>query len=137
MRKTLIVVFTLLLASGCATVEDEMPSTRAGWKMAGNPLTNCSPATDSVPTLKTGRAPVYPVKRLMANQDGYAVLEFDITPEGRAQRFESIDRSHPSFYAHAKAAITEWRFEPAIDEQVPVTVRCRFRQNFRITGDRR
>ena len=137
MRYVLLVVSAMTLLAGCATVDDGTPSTRAGWSMDGKPMPNCMPATDTPAILVSGKAPVYPVKRLMMKQDGHAELAFDITPEGRAARFESLGHSHPSFYAHAKAAIAEWTFKAAVDEQVPVTVRCRYRQNFRVSGDRR
>ncbi len=136
-KPLLLVIASVLATSGCAPVDDKPPSTRAGWSLAGKPLLSCSPSTELPPALKAGKAPIYPVKRAMLKEDGYAVFEFDVTPEGRATRFKSIDYSHPSFYAHAKAAVVEWTFEPALDEQVPVTVRCRYRQNFRISGDRR
>lgn len=137
MRYVLLVILTMTLATGCATVDDDKPGTRAGWSMDGKPMPACSPATDTLALLVSGKAPVYPVKRLMLKEDGYAELAFDITPEGRAARFESISHSHPSFYAHAKAAIAEWKFKAATDDQVPVTVRCLYRQNFRVSGDRR
>ena len=98
--------------------------------MAARSFSSCEPATDSNPILLTGRAPVYPVHRLLANEEGYTIFEFDITTKGRAGNFKVVESSHPNFYAHARAAVAEWVFEPAMQDGIPVTVRCQLRQEF-------
>ena len=75
---------------------------------------------------------VYPVNRLLACQEGYAILAFDITPDGRAENFENIESSHPKFYVHTRLAVAEWKFAPATQDGTSIQVRCRFRQEFRI-----
>jgi outer membrane biosynthesis protein TonB len=123
---------TALLTAACTIVAPDPNTTKADQKLDVQAFPGCQPAAESPPKLVAGRAPVYPVNRLLADEDGYAILEFDVTTDGRALNFTQIESSHPSFYSHTKSAIAEWIFEPATQDGTNVAVRCRFRQGFSV-----
>ena len=97
----------------------------------------CQPWSQTPAKVVAGRAPIYPVNRLMAGQDGYAIVEFDISDQGKARNFVNVESSHSTFYAHTKLAIQEWTFEPARIDGKPVAVRCRFRQDYAVKNKSR
>ena len=93
---------------------------------------NCDPITDVPVKLVKAKAPVFPVQRLVAKQQGYAIIDFDVSLEGRAENIKNVKNSHKSFYVHAKLALQEWEFEPAQQDGEPIRVRCQLRQAFRL-----
>ncbi len=73
----------------------------------------------------------------MAGQDGYAIVEFEISDQGQARNFVNVESSHSALYAHTKLAIPDWTFEPALIDGEPATVHCRFRQDFSVKNKSR
>ena len=122
------------LISACAPAPTDPNMKRADEQLPSQYYDICEPRTQPPPKLLEGRAPIYPVNRLVAGHDGYAVIEFDITPEGKTKNFVNVDSSHPKFYAHTKIAVAEWTFEPAVQDGVAITVHCQFRQGFFVRG---
>ncbi len=90
----------------------------------------CQPWSARPAKFVAGRAPIYPVNRLLAGEDGFAIVEFQISSEGKAEKFVNVESSHPAFFTHTKVAIQSWTFEPAIIDGEPVTVHCRLQQDF-------
>ena len=129
-RNLLLVLLTMLIASACGSVPPDPNMTRADRELKARTIGGCQPSTEIPPRLLSGRSPIYPVGRLMAQKDGYAILKFDITPEGRAENFKKIESSHPKFYSHTRVAVEDWEFSPAALDGMPILVRCQFRQDF-------
>ncbi len=123
-------LLTALLVAACGSVPPDPNMTRADRALESRAIGGCQPSTGNPPRLLSGRSPIYPVGRLMAQKDGYAILEFDITPDGRAENFKKIESSHPKFYSHTRVAVEDWKFSPAELDGTPILVRCQFRQDF-------
>jgi TonB family protein len=127
----------LLLAAAmltaCSSVPPDPNISRADRNVKARVFPDCEPRPDTPPKLIAGRTPKYPVNRLLAEKDGYAVIAFDITAAGRARNLTEIESSHPKFYNHTHNAVAKWKFEPARQDGVAVAVRCSFRQDFIVT----
>lgn len=124
----------VMLISACAPAPTNPDVSRADQQLPSQHYDICEPKTQPPPKLLEGRAPLYPVNRLIAGHDGYAVIAFDITPEGLTKNFVNVESSHPKFYAHTKIAVAEWTFAPAMRDGVAITVRCQLRQGFFVSG---
>ncbi len=98
---------------------------------------SCQPSSSTPAKVIAGRVPIYPVNRLMAGQDGYTIVEFEITDQGEARNFVNVESSHSAFYAHTKLFIQDWTFEPARIDGKPTTVHCRYRQDYTVKNKSR
>ncbi len=98
---------------------------------------SCQPSSSTPAKVIAGRVPIYPVNRLMAGQDGYTIVEFEITDQGEARNFVNVESSHSAFYAHTKVFIQDWTFEPARIDGEPITVHCRYRQDYTVKNKSR
>lgn len=132
MRVTRHVVLSvsLLFLAACTTRPPDPNTMRAGESMPERTFDFCLPWSASPARFVAGRAPIYPVNRFLAGEDGFAIVEFRISGEGKAGEFVNVESSHPAFYTHTKLAIQSWTFEPAIIDGEPVTVHCRLQQDF-------
>lgn len=127
-----IVSFLALSLIACSATPTDPNTSRAGRSMPERTFDYCRPWSPTPARVVAGRAPIYPVNRFIAGHDGYAIVEFEISDQGKAGNFVNVESSHSSFYAHTKLAIQDWTFEPAIIDGEPVTVHCRFRQDFTV-----
>ena len=132
MRAAAIGLIASIVLSGCTTVPRDPNTSRADDEVREQAFPGCEPATDIPPTLISGRTPIYPVNRLLAEEDGYAVLTFDVKADGRVANVEKVESSHPLFASHTKIAVVDWVFRPAEQDGVAVAVRCGFRQTFSV-----
>ena len=123
-------VCACLTLAACSAPPPNPNESRAGNRLEARTFDFCLPQTETPPRLVSGKAPVYPVNRMLAGEDGYTTIEFDIGEDGTTSNFVQIESSHPKFYANARHAVSDWQFEPAISGTSPKAVRCRFRQEF-------
>lgn len=76
------------------------------------------------PTLPLVRfQPVYPRQALARGIEGFAIVEFDVAPDGSVHNPQIIDHSPSSIFdAASLSAITKFRYKPRVENGVPVTV---------------
>lgn len=129
-RFTMHLVLALVMVAGCALPPPDPNKSRADRTVRERYFETCEPSTDVPPKLVGGKTPTYPVNRLLAREDGYAIIEFDVTPEGTTANVSKVESSHPAFAAHSRIAVLDWIFEPATQDGVPVTVHCSLNQAY-------
>lgn len=56
--------------------------------------------------------PAFPYERLLAGEDGHAVVKFTLSGEGRVVSTELVEASHPDFGGSLVAAVESWIFKP-------------------------
>ena len=86
------------------------------------------PDWDTPPELVEGKAPVFPVSRLLSRASGKVVIAYTIGRDGRTRDFEVVSAPDPMFADHAIIAVREWVFRPAT--QGGEAVDARVRQSF-------
>lgn len=72
-------------------------------------------------------APVYPLDRLLAGEEGEAVVEFTVTERGLVGEVSLATATGPDFGRALQAAVEGWSFQPAVNGEgarVPVRLRC-------------
>lgn len=119
-----------LVTAACSSVVPGQSVVKSDRNITGHTFSDCQPRPDSPPRLVTGKSPIYPIHRMLAKEEGYTIIAFDITAKGNAENFEMIESSNSVFYTHTRVAVSDWQFEPATVKGEPVTVRCQFRQSF-------
>jgi len=63
--------------------------------------------------------PAYPYERMLAGEEGYAVVRFTLTGKGTVEKAEVVEASHPDFGGALVAAVESWFFTPeAASEQI-------------------
>lgn len=69
--------------------------------------------------------PKYPLEAARSRMEGYVVMVFDITQEGKTDNIEVI-KSYPSdvFEIEAKRALSQWVYQPAEKDGVSVRSIC-------------
>lgn len=127
-RRALIFVLGLG-AIGCAGTVVERTGTHSD-RLMPTRTASCQPETDQPVEFLSGRSPIYPVKRLLAGETGYAQISFELDERGIPFNIDNHESSHPSFYAHTKEAMTGWKFTPPQIEGSYAKVTCRLRQKF-------
>lgn len=75
---------------------------------------------DVPPRLLSGEAPIYPVSRIYAEENGQAVVEYTIGIDGKTKDVHAISATYKYFGAHAVIAVRKWRFTPAMKNGQPV-----------------
>ena len=123
-------VLALIILAGCALPPSDPNKSRADQKVRERYFNTCEPSTEVPPKLVGGQTPIYPVQRLLAREDGYAIIEFDVTPEGATANVTKVESSHPAFASHSRIAVLDWTFEPAIQDGVPVAAHCSLHQTY-------
>lgn len=116
--------------AGCANTDLGENTTRSNAWMPSFEVDFCSGYHDTLPVFLKGRAPIYPVKRLRAEEEGYAVATFTISETGKVTDIRREVASHGAFYAHLRAALERWQFTPAKRAGEAVSVNCRYRQEY-------
>jgi TonB family protein len=89
--------------------------------------------SSSPPKLISCRAAVYPADLKRAGITGEAVVDFVVTANGDVVSPVVFSATNPEFGQAAVAAISEWKFTPAVLDGRAVNVRMR--QPFRFTLD--
>jgi TonB family protein len=87
---------------------------------------------DTPPELVHGYAPFYPARYARTRHLGYAVLEFNIRPDGSTSETRIVAASALAFGQEAALAVAKWRFTPARKNGQPVGVRVRLPFTFRV-----
>lgn len=79
--------------------------------------------------------PVYPRRALRQGEDGYVLLEFTITPDGRVIN-AAVTKASPRgrFEAAALDAIRQWQYQPFSENGEPVARRASQVLEFRLTA---
>ncbi len=87
-------------------------------------LRTCAPReVERRARLLSGTRPLYPALEDLRGRSGSAVVVFDVLPDGSARSVAA--RTENQWFAdHAVIAMRDWRFDPALAEGRPVTVRC-------------
>jgi TonB family protein len=75
---------------------------------------------------------VYSRERLLAGEEGKAVIEFTIDEEGRTREIAVISADYPEFGAALGSAAEAWVFKPAQGDSGPLAVRMQATQAFAI-----
>ncbi len=89
-------------------------------------------ATRPVPIAQP--APVYPPAMAGSGLIGEVTLRFVINAEGRVERTRVVTSNNPGFNSAALAAVTQWRFKPAMMEGRPVSIAVAQMLEFQIDG---
>jgi TonB family protein len=86
---------------------------------------------DTPPQLEHGYAPRYPPQYLKTRHWGYALLEFNIEPDGSTSRIRMVSARALAFAQEAALAVEKWNFTPARKNGQPIAVRVRLPFTFR------
>jgi TonB family protein len=124
---------TTLVFWGCvsarlATEGNPMPEKQVATFI--QPVTSSS-AYDTPPKFLEGYAPFFPAGEAKTRQWGYAVVEFNVTADGRTSQVRPIIATAYSFAQEAMSAVQRWRFAPARKHGQPVVVRVQLPFTFR------
>ena len=120
-RHCSVLLFASVLA-GCVTDD------RAG--RAGRTLdpaamvgTCCDDSYDEPPRMLSGKAPIYPIGKMLSGQGGSAVIAYTVGVDGKPRDVAVISTDNKSYSNHAVIALREWTFAPAKKDGVPVDAR--------------
>lgn len=67
-----------------------------------------------------GPQPAYPAELIEDGQDGEVRIRATIDEEGRVKEAAVVSASHEAFGEAARAAVQQWRFQPAVRDGRPV-----------------
>lgn len=122
-----IIAALILALAACAGEPRQM----AGKTMLPSSLrTPPMPGLDEVPKLVSGDAPVYPIRSVLNREDGWAKVKFTVATDGNTHDIEVIDASKEIFGVHLKAAVSTWRFDPAMKDGEPVPITIYYESHF-------
>jgi len=129
----LCLVATTLFFCGCASNElategSPMPEKQVAAYI--QPVTSSS-SYDTPPRFLRGYAPFFPTREATTHHWGYAVVEFNVTADGRTSDVRPVLATAYSFAEKAVLAVQQWRFSPARKNGQPVVVRMRLPFTFR------
>ncbi|ATC64478.1 hypothetical protein CMV30_11230 [Nibricoccus aquaticus] len=85
--------------------------------------THLTTRTDSGATPFWQPPPIYPSRMRILDQNGEAVVRFELTVEGRTQNIQIIKATHPEFATAAIKTVEQWRFLPSMTGGKPVQIR--------------
>lgn len=77
-----------------------------------------------------GLRPVYPFEMLVDAKPGEVLIEFSVGDEGEPYDMLVRESTHKEFSLAARAAMSYWRFSPAMQQGNTVTARMRYRVSF-------
>lgn len=80
----------------------------------------------------SGTAPSYPPMARKLKQQGRVTVEFTLTEAGVPTEIQVLESGGPILDKAVLESIAEWRYEPAERNGVPVRVKMRARQTFRL-----
>lgn len=81
-------------------------------------------------------APIYPPSMRAKGIEGYVLVQFDVTTEGRVANIRTIESSHSGFIKAASRAAARFKYKPRVVDGVPLAstgIRNLFR--FRMNDD--
>lgn len=125
---------------------ESMGVKRAEIYEANRITTTNRPAPVELPKILVLIDPVYPRERLLANEQGSAVVEFGVGENGRAADVSLVSATAPEFGAAMVAAVEAWIFAPVVSEGGVQPLRLRVVHDFappvsgadaRLAGDMR
>ena len=90
-----------------------------------------SGAYDTPPKFLRGYAPFFPSREAKTRHWGYAVVEFNVTADGKTSDVRPVLATTYSFAEEATTAVQNWQFAPARKHGQPVAVRMRIPFTFR------
>ena len=77
--------------------------------------------------------PNYPEKAKYRRTEGYVLVEFTVTPEGRVRDVKIIDTKPANIFNRAvMRAVSSWRFQPRMRDGNPIAVRARQQLDFKL-----
>jgi TonB family protein len=129
----LCLVATTLFFCGCASRElategSPMPQKQVAAYI--EPVTSSS-SYDTPPRFLKGFAPFFPTQESQLGHWGYAVVEFNVTADGKTSDVRPVLATAYSFAEKAMLAVQRWQFAPARKHGQPVVVRMRLPFTFR------
>lgn len=136
----------LLSASACTAGGPKKPlffdSDIAGNKARQAELLNCTPRTETGPTLLDGKLPEYPRRERMTGTVGTVDVVFVVSETGTTTNIETLRATSHRFSSVAsgrfseevETAVREWVFAPAMDQGTTVPVVCAQQHQFDADG---
>ena len=110
----------------CAQLDPDQPTATEANHQLAPVVAVRSDACDTLctpPRRISGRAPIYPISKLLKGAGGEALIAFTVDVDGTTKDFVVISATYPYFGSHAIVAVKDWRFEPATKDGHPVAVR--------------
>jgi TonB family protein len=136
------------LLAGCATAPAPAPAPAA----TGTPTASAGPATpirtpmplpkgvhfgdevDVLPKIIYQTAPMYPYALSSKGVSGRLVVVFFVLTDGTVSNARIKRSSHMEFERPALECVRQWRFEPAINDGVPVACQLEVPMTFNVQG---
>ena len=115
-----------------APVEPATESSSASNDEAAEPIYNISEGEITPPVLTYGPDPTYTDAARRANIQGTVVLDCIITSLGKTHDISVYESLDPGLDQQAIEAVQGWKFDPAIKDGQPVSVKLRVRVTFRL-----
>jgi len=123
-----------LILCGCASSggegESYTDSDTPGKQARRGEFPGCKPSTETAAFLLEGRLPKYPRRALRHGESGFADIRFSISETGDVENTEILRATSEEFASNVKEAVGSWKFQPATNEDRPVTVVCAKRNSF-------
>lgn len=85
---------------------------------------------DTAPRLRTMARPVYPYEALKANRTGHAVVTYLVNKSGRVAAVKVQEATSPEFGEALAAAVSDFRYDPALKDGRATNALLSFRQDF-------
>lgn len=93
-------------------------------------------ATDySAPRATYQRPPIYPDGLRRQGIEGYAIVDFDVDPNGQTTNAKVLEATDRAFGLAALAALAEWKFKPAQENGLPVKAKITVPFEFSLNDD--
>jgi TonB family protein len=111
----LVLLVSALLAGACQ-------STPAQVTIPPDPAGTIAASAADQPPAPAGRQkrPDYPFEMRRADISGMAMVRIVVTTEGKVINAVAVKATHPSFAVAAVAAVSQWRYQPALKNGQPV-----------------
>jgi len=77
---------------------------------------------DSIVMLRSQIPPIYPIRALRRELEGYVIVEFTVTKRGAVRDVRIVESSHQEFEEAAATAVAKSRYQPQVVDSVPVDV---------------
>ena len=77
--------------------------------------------------------PDYPISMAKRGKDGFAQLEFDITPAGFVDNIRVLDKSNEVFAKESIKALKKWRYAPKFENGQAITATAQVQIDFQLS----
>ncbi|MBE0363824.1 hypothetical protein PULV_a1321 [Pseudoalteromonas ulvae UL12] len=77
--------------------------------------------------------PDYPISMVKRGKDGFAQLEFDITPAGFVDNIRVLDKSNEAFAKESIKALKKWRYAPKFENGQAITATAQVQIDFQLS----